>query len=179
MARHLPIIVVLLCCGCGAKQPPGTVPGPPQPEIVDDPVTEEEPETVEALYEVLIPFGPCRKLEKVYRKEGDAFSVTSTCPDVPSYTQMTEELSEVEFRQAVYYDALMVDSASEYGEVDVGEIEDAPGGTTSCSRSHDKAHTVCRNAAGVITYQGFDGTKLDPPRLDVNRSRILRSYVEK
>ena len=181
MNELLPVASILLCLACGPKseQPPPETPTSP-PVLPEEPAGEPavpEHVNVTATYELGIPFGPCNKMHKIYRKKGDVHTEQSKCavPDKPGGEEM--ELDDLTFQGAVYIQRRLDESDPPYGEIEVSAIESAPDGTTKCYQTPGGAHTACQNADGIVTYSAFDGTKLDPPKLDANRSMKLVSYT--
>ena len=131
-----------------------------------------------AVYEMSVPFGPCNTMHKILRKKGEAYTEQSKCadPDMPEGEEMV--LDQLTFESTVYVEARLAGGEQGYGEVDVGSIQEAPPQSTKCFQTPGGAHTVCQDGQGIVTYGAFDGHKLDPPKLDANRSMVLVSFEQ-
>jgi hypothetical protein len=181
MNKLLPVTSILVLLGCGpkAEQPPPETPTSP-PVLPEEPLEEPgapAPENVTATYEMSVPFGPCNKMHKIYRKKGDAYTEQSQCADPPKDPGQEMELDEATFQGAVFIQRRLDESDPPYGEVEVSAIESAPEGSTKCFQTPEGAHTACQNDQGIVTYSAFDGYKLDPPKKDANRSLVLVSFT--
>jgi hypothetical protein len=137
-----------------------------------------EESTMEVLYEMGIPFGPCSRMHKKFTKEGLAFSVASRCIEPPSEIWSPTAITATEFAASVFLEGALSDGNVDYAQVDAGSVPQVPQGTTQCHVSPEGAYTICGDERGIVTYQAFDGYKLDPPKQDANRMRILVSFTE-
>lgn len=178
MNKLLTVTSILVLLGCGPR------PDQPPPETPDTPAVEPEepleepgaPESVTATYRMDIPFGPCNEMDKIYRKKGEGHTEQSQCADPPMDPGQEYEMDALSFETTVFIQGRLEQSDPPYAEVAVSSIQDAPDGTTKCFQTPEGAHTACQDAQGVVTYSAFDGTKLDPPKMDANRSTVLVSY---
>lgn len=133
---------------------------------------------IQADYAVYAWSGPCGLSGATYieshSRSNNAYAGRSYC-DGGTYTNSYTS-TEQDFKAAVYADVYMAANTTDGTYTETVIPSAAPAGTVKCYKSAGGEYTVCKNAAGVITYRE------DHPSvhgiLDADGNEVLLTYNE-